>query len=78
MKRYLICAVLVIFFVSNGITQVTKFEEVLRGQKAKAEVYIYEGSGHAFYDYTRPHLHNPSAAKLAYERMKVFLKKQLG
>ncbi|HEX8267127.1 MAG TPA: dienelactone hydrolase family protein [Pyrinomonadaceae bacterium] len=57
---------------------VTKFEQALRAQKAKAEVYTYEGAGHAFYDYTRPHLHNPSAAKLAYERMKAFLKKQLG
>lgn len=57
---------------------VTKFEQTLRAHKAKAEVYTYEGAGHAFYDYTRPHLHNPAAAKLAYERMKAFLKKLLG
>jgi carboxymethylenebutenolidase len=57
---------------------VIKFEQILKEQKAKADVYIYEGAGHAFYDYTRPHLHNPASARLAYERMKAFLKKQLG
>lgn len=57
---------------------VAKFEKALRAQKVKAEFYIYENAGHAFYDYTRPHLHNPAAAKLAYERMRAFLKKQLG
>jgi carboxymethylenebutenolidase len=57
---------------------VAKFEKALRSQKVKAEFYTYEGAGHAFYDYTRPNLHNPAAAKLAYERMRVFLKKQLG
>lgn len=61
-----------------SLEDVKKIEQKLKTEKLKAEVYIYEGAGHAFYDYTRPHLHNPAAAKLAYERMRAFLKKQLG
>jgi carboxymethylenebutenolidase len=57
---------------------VKKFDHALEAQKVEAEFYVYEGAGHAFYDYTRPNLHNPVAAKLAYERMRKFLKKQLG
>jgi carboxymethylenebutenolidase len=57
---------------------VAKFEKALRAEKAKFEFYTYEGAGHAFYDYTRPNLHHPAAAKSAYERMRSFLKKHLG
>jgi carboxymethylenebutenolidase len=57
---------------------VAKFEKALRDNKVKFELYKYENSGHAFYDYTRPNLHNPAAAKLAYQRMRSFLKKHLG
>ncbi|HEY0458760.1 MAG TPA: dienelactone hydrolase family protein [Pyrinomonadaceae bacterium] len=60
------------------LADIQKFEQKLKTEKAKAEIYLYEGAGHAFYDYTRPNLHNPAAAQLAYERMRDFLKKQLG
>jgi carboxymethylenebutenolidase len=56
---------------------VARFEKALREQKAKLELYTYENAGHAFYDYTRPHLYNPAAAMLAYERMRSFLKRHL-
>ncbi|MDQ4121603.1 MAG: dienelactone hydrolase family protein [Acidobacteriota bacterium] len=57
---------------------VAKFEKALRAQKVNFELYSYENAGHAFYDYTRANLHNPAAAKLAYDRMRAFLKKHLG
>ena len=60
------------------VEDITKFEQVLRAQKVKAEFYTYAGAGHAFYDYTRLHLYNPAAAKLAFERMRAFLRKQIG
>lgn len=56
---------------------VAKFEKALREHKVKVEFYVYEGAGHAFYDYTRPNLHHQAAAKLAYERVRAFLTKQL-
>ena len=56
---------------------VAKFEKALRERKVKFELYTYENAGHAFYDYTRSNIHNPAAAKLAYERMRNFLKKHL-
>lgn len=57
---------------------IAKFEQALQAHKVKAELYTYDGAGHAFYDYTRPQAHNQAAANLAYERMRGFLKKQFG
>ena len=60
------------------LADIKNFEQKLKAEKAKAKIYLYENSGHAFYDYTRPNLHNPAAAKLAYERVRKFLKNRLG
>lgn len=60
------------------LTDVAKFEQKLKAERIRAEIYTYEGAGHAFCDYTRPRLHHPAAAALAYERMRDFLKKHLG
>ena len=56
---------------------IKNFEKVLRDKKVKAEYFIYEGAGHAFYDYTRPQLYNRVATKLAHGRMLAFFKRQL-
>ncbi len=53
---------------------VEAFRQRLMRSKIKMEFYTYDGAGHAFYDYKRPNLFRPAAAKLAYERMQAFLK----
>ena len=58
------------------VEDVRRFEEALRKQKTPAEIYYYEGAGHAFCDYTRRN-YNAQAAALAKTRMLQFLKRQL-
>jgi len=58
------------------VADVKRLERDLQAQATPTEIYIYEGAGHAFYDYTRPRFH-PEAARLAHNRMIQFLKKHL-
>lgn len=59
------------------VEDVEKFKRRLSDSKVNAEYYVYQGAGHAFYDYSRPSAFDPNAAKLAFERMSRFLKKNL-
>jgi carboxymethylenebutenolidase len=58
------------------VEDVRRFEQALRKQKTPAEIFYYEGAGHALCDYTRRN-YNPEAAILAKARMIRFLKRQL-
>ena len=53
-----------------------RFEQALKKQKTPAEIFYYEGAGHAFCDYTRRN-YNAEAATLAKARMIQFLKRWL-
>jgi carboxymethylenebutenolidase len=58
------------------LADVERLERDLKAQGTPAEVYVYEGAAHAFYDFTRPRF-RPAAAKLARERMIRFLRQHL-
>ena len=58
------------------VEDVRRFEQALKKQTTPAEIYYYEGAGHAFCDYTRRN-YNPEAATLAKARMIRFLKRHL-
>lgn len=58
------------------LADVERLERDLKAQGTPAEVYVYEGAAHAFYDFTRPRF-QPAAAKLARERMVQFFQKHL-
>jgi carboxymethylenebutenolidase len=59
------------------LADVERLERDLKAQGTPAEVFVYEGAAHAFYDFTRPRFH-PAAARLARARMIRFLQKHLG
>ncbi|HEY0170674.1 MAG TPA: dienelactone hydrolase family protein [Pyrinomonadaceae bacterium] len=59
------------------LADVERLGRDLKAQGTPAEVYVYEGAAHAFYDFTRPRFH-PEAARLAHARMIQFLQKHLG
>lgn len=58
------------------LEDVKKFEETLKAQKTKVEIYTYE-AGHGFAAYNRDEAYKPEAAKLAWERATKFLRKNL-
>jgi len=53
-------------------------EEQLRDLGKEVEFFIYSGTEHAFFNDTRPEVHNPEAAATAWERTLSFLRAQLG
>lgn len=53
------------------------FEEALKKNEVKYELYMYEGVNHAFHNDTAPTRYNEQAAKLAWERTVAFWKKHL-
>lgn len=59
------------------VEDVKKFEQALKLQNKTVEIFVYEGAGHAFCDYTRSNLYRPDAAALAKNRTFEFLKKHL-
>lgn len=60
--------------VNKGIPA---FEEALKNNKVKYELYIYEGAQHAFHNDTAPTRYNEAAAKLAWQRTIEFFGKHL-
>lgn len=58
------------------MTDVKKFQQALQEHKVPHEMYLYEGAGHGFYDYTRSN-YDPKPAILAHRRMLRFLKRHL-
>lgn len=53
-------------------------ERRLRSSGHEAEVFIYPGTDHAFFNDTRSEVHAPDAAKEAWGRTVAFLRSQLG
>lgn len=53
------------------------FEEALKKNNIKYELYMYEGANHAFHNDTAPTRYNEAAAKLAWGRTIEFFKKVL-
>jgi carboxymethylenebutenolidase len=53
-------------------------EARLRGLGKEAEVYIYPGTDHAFFNDSRPEVYNAEASGLAWERTLDFLRSHLG
>jgi carboxymethylenebutenolidase len=53
-------------------------EARLRGLGREAEIYIYPGTDHAFFNDTRPEVHNAEASALAWERTLDFMRSHLG
>ncbi|MEO7924433.1 MAG: dienelactone hydrolase family protein [Chitinophagaceae bacterium] len=60
--------------VNKGIPA---FEEALKNNKIKYELYMYEGAQHAFHNDTAPTRYNEAAAKLAWQRTIDFFEKHL-
>ncbi len=52
-------------------------ESELRGLSKRAEIHVYEGCDHAFFNDTRPDVHNADAAGKAWERTLAFLRAEL-
>jgi len=60
--------------VNKGIAA---YEEALKKNNIKYELYMYEGAQHAFHNDTAPTRYNAEAAKLAWERTMEFFEKHL-
>ncbi len=56
---------------------IVAYEEALKKNNIKYELYIYEGANHAFHNDTAPTRYNEAAAKLAWQRTLDFWKKYL-
>jgi carboxymethylenebutenolidase len=59
------------------LEQVRRFEQEIREHRLRAELFLYEGAGHAFCDYTNADSYRPEAAALAKSRMIQFLRRHL-
>lgn len=53
------------------------YEEALKKNNIRCELYMYEGANHAFHNDTAPTRYNEAAAKLAWQRTIDFFKKYL-
>lgn len=53
------------------------YEEALKKNNIRYELYQYEGANHAFHNDTAPTRYNEAAAKLAWQRTIEFFKKYL-
>lgn len=56
---------------------IAAYEEALKKNNTRYELYMYEGVNHAFHNDTAPTRYNEEAAKLAWERTIAFFKKYL-
>ena len=56
---------------------IAAFEAELKKQKKDYQIFIYEGTGHAFNNDTNPERYNAQAAKLAWGRTVAFFKEKL-
>ncbi|MDQ3898051.1 MAG: dienelactone hydrolase family protein [Actinomycetota bacterium] len=57
---------------------VAAFEERLRDLGKEVRVFTYPGTGHAFFNDTRPEVHNDDAARQAWVRTLEFLRSKMG
>jgi carboxymethylenebutenolidase len=53
------------------------YEEALKKNNTRYELYLYEGANHAFHNDTAPARYNEAAAKLAWQRTIEFFKKYI-
>lgn len=58
--------------------QAHQLEAQLRGLGKDAEIFVYEGTDHAFFNDERPEVHNAGAAAVAWDRTLAFLRTTLG
>ncbi|MEP7237157.1 MAG: dienelactone hydrolase family protein [Ferruginibacter sp.] len=56
---------------------IAAYEEALKKNNIRYELYMYEGANHAFHNDTAPARYNEAAAKLAWQRTITFFKKYL-
>jgi carboxymethylenebutenolidase len=61
-----------------SIGQARELEATLRGLGKEAEVHLYNGTQHAFFNDTRPEVYDEEAASLAWTRTLEFLRSKLG
>lgn len=54
-----------------------KLEQQIRDAGKHAQVYIYEGTDHAFFNDTRPEAYNKAAAELSWDRTLAFYREHL-
>jgi carboxymethylenebutenolidase len=52
--------------------------EKMKAEGRDAEMFVYPGTEHAFYNDHRPDVHDPGASELAWERTLAFFRKHLG
>ena len=60
-----------------GPAAVAKLEKELGEAGKEVEMYLYPGTEHAFFNDTRPEVHQPEPSKLAWERTLTFLRSRL-
>lgn len=58
--------------------KVREFEETLRGHGKDVEIFIHPGVDHAFFNDTRPEVHDPETSAAAFDSAVAFLHDQLG
>ncbi len=61
-----------------GPEEAAELESMLRGLGKDAELFVYPGVDHAFFNDTRPEVHDPAASALAWTRTLEFLRAKLG
>jgi len=61
-----------------GPDKVAELETMLQGLGKEVEMFVYQGVDHAFFNDTRPEVHDPAAAELAWPRTLEFLRAKLG
>ena len=55
-----------------------ELEQTIRASGNEVEIQIYPGTSHAFFNDTRPQVHDPGAAEDTWKRMLPFFRKHLG
>jgi carboxymethylenebutenolidase len=60
-----------------GPPEVAKLEAELRAADVEVEMFLYPATTHAFFNDTRPEVHDPEASALAWERTVSFLRAKL-
>lgn len=61
-----------------GFGAATALQDELRGLGKQAEVFLYEGTHHAFFNDARPEVYDPDASALAWGRTVEFLRSTIG
>jgi carboxymethylenebutenolidase len=61
-----------------SLDKVKQFEQELKDLGKDVEFHYYPGTHHAFFNDTRPEVHDPEAARQAWERTLAFFRRHLG